>query len=463
MTFDTLTLSRLQFAFTIGYHILWPAYSIGIAGFIVLLNALWLLTGKAVYQDLMRFWIRLFALGFVMGVVTGVVLSYEIGANWSGFSRVTGNVTGPLLMYEALTAFFLEGGFIGIVLFGEARVGRRMHFFSCCMVALGTLLSAFWVLAANSWMQTPRGAVLGTDKVFHVVDWANVIFNPSFPYRFAHMVCASYITGIFVVSGVSAIFLLRKNNREFAETGLSLAMWIALFLVPLQMLLGDQHGQNTRRYQPMKLAAIEALWDSASSVPLILFAWPDQTAATNLWAIDVPHLGSLILTHTWNGQIQGLKQVPSRDRPYVPIVFFAFRAMVGIGTVLLALSIFGAYLRWRGQLFTRRWFLIALVVAMPFSFIAIISGWIVTEAGRQPWVVYGVMRTADAASPLVASHVGFTAILFTVVYASLLAGFLWFFLRTIIEGPELSVPSDVRQLSARGRMRATPELFKETP
>jgi cytochrome bd ubiquinol oxidase subunit I len=220
------------------------------------------------------------------------------------------------------------------------------------MVALGTLLSAFWVLAANSWMQTPRGAVLGTDKVFHVVDWANVIFSPSFPYRFAHMVCASYITGIFVVSGVSAIFLLRKNNREFAETGLSLAMWIALFLVPLQMFLGDQHGQNTRRYQPMKLAAIEALWDSASSVPLILFAWPDQTAATNLWAIDVPHLGSLILTHSWNGEIRGLKQVPSRDRPYVPIVFFAFRAMVGIGTVLLALSIFGAYLRWRGQLFT---------------------------------------------------------------------------------------------------------------
>jgi cytochrome bd ubiquinol oxidase subunit I len=463
MTFDTLTLSRLQFAFTIGYHILWPAYSIGIAGFIVLLNALWLLRGKAVYRDLMRFWIRLFALGFVMGVVTGVVLSYEIGANWSGFSRVTGNVTGPLLMYEALTAFFLEGGFIGIVLFGEARVGRRMHFFSCCMVALGTLLSAFWVLAANSWMQTPRGAVLGTDKVFHVVDWANVIFNPSFPYRFAHMVCASYITGIFVISGVSAIFLLRKNNREFAGTGLSLAMWIALFLVPLQMFLGDQHGQNTRRYQPMKLAAIEALWDSGSSVPLILFAWPDQTAATNLWAIDVPHLGSLILTHSWNGEIQGLKQVPSRDRPYVPIVFFAFRAMVGIGTVLLALSIFGAYLRWRGQLFTRRWFLIALVVAMPFSFIAIISGWIVTEAGRQPWVVYGVMRTADAASPLVAAKVGFTAILFTVVYASLLAGFLWFFLRTIIEGPESSVPSDVRQLSAGGRMRATPELFKETP
>jgi cytochrome d ubiquinol oxidase subunit I len=459
MTLDSTTLSRLQFAFTIGYHIIWPAYSIGIAGFIVLLNALWLRTGKAVYRDLMRFWIRLFALGFV----TGVVLSYEIGANWSGFARVTGNVTGPLFMYEALTAFFLEGGFIGIVLFGEARVGRGVHFFACSMVAVGTLLSAFWVLAANSWMQTPQGAILGKDKVFHVDNWAHVIFNPSFPYRFAHMVCASYITGIFVVAGVSAIFLLRKSNREFAETGLSLAMWIALFLVPLQMLLGDQHGQNTRQYQPMKLAAIEALWDTAGSVPLTLFAWPDQNSATNLWPIDIPHLGSLILTHSWNGEIQGLKQVSSRDRPYVPIVFFAFRAMVGIAMLLLAMSIIGAYLRWRGDLFTQRWFLIALVMASPLSFIAIISGWIVTEAGRQPWVVYGALRTADAASPLVAANVGLTAMLFTVVYASLLAGFLWFFLRTIIQGPELSALSDFPPRSARGRMRATPELFKGAP
>jgi cytochrome d ubiquinol oxidase subunit I len=463
MTLDTITLSRLQFAFTIGYHIIWPAYSIGIAGFIVLLNALWLRTGKALYQDLMRFWIRLFALGFVMGVVTGVVLSYEIGANWSGFARVTGNVTGPLFMYEALTAFFLEGGFIGIVLFGEARVGRGVHFFACSMVAVGTLLSAFWVLAANSWMQTPQGAILGKDKVFHVDHWARVIFNPSFPYRFAHMVCASYITGIFVVAGVSAIFLLRKSNREFAETGLSLAMWLALFLVPLQMFLGDQHGQNTRQYQPMKLAAIEACWDSARSVPLTLFAWPDQKAATNLWAIDIPRLGSLILTHSWTGEIRGLKQVASRDRPYVPIVFFAFRAMVGIGLVLFSLSILGAYLRWCGHLFTQRWFLIALVIASPLSFIAIISGWIVTEAGRQPWVVYGVMRTAEAASPLVAANVGLTAILFTIVYASLLAGFLWFFLRTIIQGPESSVLSDFPPPSARGRMRATPEFFKGAP
>jgi cytochrome bd ubiquinol oxidase subunit I len=366
-----------------------------------------------------------------------------------------------LLMYEALTAFFLEGGFIGIVLFGEARVGRRMHFFACCMVALGTLLSAFWVLAANSWMQTPQGATLGSDKLFHVDDWARVIFNPSFPYRFAHMVCASYITGVFVVAGVSAIFLLRKSRREFAETGLSMAMWIALFLVPLQMALGDQHGQNTRKYQPMKLAAIEARWDTASSVPLTLFAWPDQKAATNLWAIDVPYLGSLILTHSLHGTIEGLKQVPPQDRPYVPIVFFAFRAMVGIGMLLLSLSLLGAYLRWRRHLFTERWFLVALVLASPLSFIAIISGWIVTEAGRQPWVVYGALRTADAASPLVAADVGVTTILFIIVYTFLLGGFLWFFLRTIIQSSESTSLADLPLHSARGRMQSTPELFRK--
>jgi cytochrome bd ubiquinol oxidase subunit I len=461
MTLDTVTLSRLQFAFTIGYHILWPAYSIGIAGFIVLLNALWLRTGKTVYRDLMRFWIRLFALGFVMGVVTGVVLSYEIGANWSGFARVTGNVTGPLFMYEALTAFFLEGGFIGIVLFGEARVGRRVHLFACSMVALATLLSAFWVLAANSWMQTPQGAILGKDKAFHVDHWTDVIFNPSFPYRFAHMVCASYIAGIYVVAAVSAIFLLRKTNREFAEAGLSLAMWIVLLMVPLQMFLGDQHGLNTRQYQPMKLAAMEARWDTARNVPLTLFAWPDQKTATNLWAIEIPHLGSLILTHSWNGEVRGLKEVPSWDRPYVPIVFFAFRAMVGIGIILLALSIIGAYLRWRGHLFTNRWFLIALVITSPLSFIAIISGWIVTEAGRQPWVVYDVMRTADAASPLPATNVGLTAILFTIVYASLLAGFLWFFLRAIIQGPVPTSEADMPLPSAVGRMQSIPALLRK--
>jgi cytochrome d ubiquinol oxidase subunit I len=462
MTLDTVTLSRLQFAFTIGFHILWPAYSIGIACFVALLNALWVGTGKIVYRNLMRFWIHLFALGFVMGVVTGVVLSYEIGANWSVFSRITGNVLGPLFMYEALTAFFLEGGFIGIMLFGEARVGPRVHFFSSLMVALATILSAFWVLAANSWMQTPQGATLGRDGVFHVNDWATVIFNPSLPYRFAHMVCASFVSGVFVVAGVSAIFLLRQRNRESARAALSLAMWLALFLVPFQMILGDQHGLNTRRYQPIKLAAMEARWDTGRGVPLTLFALPDQEKETNLWSIDIPYLGSLILTHSWNGEVRGLKEVPPRDRPYVPLVFFAFRAMVGIGIVLLTLSIIGAYLRRRGHLFTTKWFLIALILASPLGFVATIAGWIVTEAGRQPYVVYGVLRTADGASPLVAVNVGVTLIIFIIVYTLLLAGFFWFFAQTIIRGAELTELPDSSPRSARGRMRATPEMLKGT-
>lgn len=460
MKLDTITLSRLQFAFTIGYHIIWPTYSIGIASFITLLDLLWLRTGKPVYQQLMHFWTRLFALGFVMGVVTGVVLSYEIGANWSNFSRITGNVVGPLLMYEALTAFFLEGSFMGILLFGEKRIGPSAHLFASVMVSLGSMLSAFWVLAANSWMQTPRGAYLGRDGVFHVTGWAAVIFNPSMPYRFGHMVCASLVSGTFVVAGVSAVFLLLRRHDDFARAGLSLAMWFALVLVPMQIFLGDLQGQNTRQYQPMKLAAIEARWQTASSVPLTVLAWPDQKDTTNLWAIDIPHLGSLILAHSWNGQVLGLDKIPAKDWPYVPIVFFAFRVMVGIGTILLALAILGAYLRSRGHLFTRKWFLVALVLASPLGFIATIAGWVVTEAGRQPYVVYGMVRTADAASHLAAASVGTTLSLFVVAYIVLMAGFLWFLIQTIIRGPEPPAVTDAPKGSAGGRIRATPEFLK---
>ena len=462
MTLDTVTLSRLQFAFTIAYHIIWPTYSIGVAWFLTLFNALWLLTGKVVYRQLTRFWIRLFALGFVMGVVTGVVLSYEIGANWSAFSRITGNVVGPLLMYEVLTAFFLEGGFIGILLFGEKLVGRGMHMFASVMVTLGTMLSAFWVLAANSWMQTPQGAVLGHDGIFHVTSWMAVIFNPSFPYRFLHMVNASLVSGIFVVAGISAMFVLRQQHVDFARAGLSLAMWLALFFVPLQLFLGDQHGLNTRRYQPMKIAAIEARWQTGQGVPLTLFALPDQKAATNLYAIDVPHLGSLILTHSWNGEVEGLEEVPPADRPYVPIVFFAFRAMVGIGSLLLVFALLGVYLRWRRHLFTTKWFLIALILISPLGFVATIAGWVVTEAGRQPYVVYGVVRTANAASHLAAVSVGTTFLLFILVYLFLMAGFLWFLVQTIIRGPETAEIEEPPR-AARGCMRATPQLLKGEP
>src|SRR5262249_3398036 len=338
-------------AFTIGFHILWPAYSIGIAAFIAFLNALWLFTNRPVYQQLMRFWLKLFALGFAMGVVTGLVLSYQIGTNWGGFAHATGAVTGPLFTFEVLTAFFLEAGFLGIALLGEGRVGRRWHFFACLMVAVGTMASAFWILSANSWMQTPAGVVRDAAGVFHVTSWVEAIFNPSFPYRFMHMVCACLITGCLIVAGVSALQLRRRPQPEGAKVGLSLSLWLLLVLAPVQLVLGDMHGLNTKKYQPMKLAAIEARWETDRSVPLTLFAWPNQADEVNDYAVELPHLGSLILTHEWNGEVRGLKEVAPAERPPVPVVFFAFRAMVASGLLILAVAFLGAWFRYRGRLF----------------------------------------------------------------------------------------------------------------
>jgi cytochrome bd ubiquinol oxidase subunit I len=460
MTLSSVNLSRLQFAFTIGYHIIWPTYSIGVAGFVALLNVLWVLTGKETYRTLSRFWTHLFALGFVMGVVTGVVLSYQVGANWSNFSRITGNVLGPLFMYEALTAFFLEAGFIGVLLFGESRVGQGVHLLAAIVVFAGTIFSAFWVIAANSWMQTPAGAALARDGVFHVNSWIAVIFNPSFLSRFAHVVCGSLVTGVFFIAGVSALHLLSDTRPELAKSALSLTMWMALFLVPLQLVLGDRHGLNTRQYQPMKLAAIEARWETGRGVPLTLFALPDQSAEINRYPIDIPHLGSLIITHSWNGEVQGLKQVPPQDRPYVPIVFFAFRLMVGIGSLLLLLTALGAYLRWSAQLFTRKWFLGALIAASPLGFVATIAGWVVTEAGRQPFAVYGMLRTANAASQLPAFKVGMTFGAFVIVYLALLGGFLRFFTEAVIAGPQITEVKDPAAHAPLGKMRSVPELLR---
>ena len=428
-------LSRLQFAFTVGFHILWPAYSIGIASFVALLNCLWTLTDRPVYQQLMRFWLRLLALGFAMGVVTGVVLSYEVGANWAGFARQTGSVIGPLFSYETLTAFFLEAGFLGIALLGEGRVGRGLHLFACIMVAVGTMFSAFWILAANSWMQTPAGVVRDAAGVFHVTSWWDVVFNPSFPFRLAHMVCGCFVTGALFVAGVSALQLRRRGSPEHARVALSLALWLLLVLAPLQMVLGDAHGLNTRQHQPVKLAAIEGRWDTGRSVPLTLFAVPDVEAERNRYAIEVPHLGSLILTHEWNGEVRGLKEVAPSDRPYVPIVFFAFRIMAGAGVAILAIALWGAWLRWRGRLFHAHLFHKLLVVAMPLGWVAILAGWTVTEAGRQPYVVYGLLRTADAVSPVTAGATASSLLLFVLVYGALFLAFLWYWGVTVLRGP----------------------------
>ncbi len=436
MTIDPVTIARAQFGFTIGFHILWPSLTIGLSTFVVLFEALWLTTGKPVYRQLMDFWMRLFALAFGVGVVTGVVLAYQIGTNWSNYADMVGGVLGPLLTAETLTAFFLEAGFIGVMLFGLERVGPRIHFFASSMVALGTIISTFWILVANSWMQTPAGTILDPSHHFVVVDWMKTIFNPSMPYRIAHMVCASFLTATFVVAGVSAWYLLRGRSLDFARAGFSTALWAALILAPVQIALGDMHGLNTREHQPAKLAAIEARWNTRSEVPLTLFAIPDQAAATNHFNIEVPYLGSIILTHSLHGTIEGLKDFPADQRPYVLPIFFAFRIMAGLGFAMVGVALSGLLLRRKGRLFTTRWFHKVAVAMTPAGFIAVLAGWTVTEEGRQPWTVYGLLRTAHSASPLTTPEVATSMAVFVVLYSLLLVAVCYYAARIIAKGPD---------------------------
>ena len=395
-----------------------------------------MVTRRAVYHDLLQFWIRLFALGFAMGVVTGVVISYEVGTNWSTFANQVSNVIGPFFTYEVMTAFFLEAGFIGILLFGMNRVRPSVHFGSCVMVALGALVSAFWILAANSWMQTPAGFTLSGGK-FQIADWTRAIFSPSFPYRYAHMVTAAYVAGTFVVLGVLGFYLWAGRHREFARAGFSVAMWMALILTPLQIMLGDMHGRNTLEYQPIKVAAIEGDWNTRAGQPMVLFAWPDMDAQRNLYEVAIPKLGSLILTHNWNGRVEGLKAVPRSEQPPVPFVFFAFRGMVAIGIILLFIALAALVLRVVGRLYNTRWFAGLCALSSPLPFVAILAGWTVTEVGRQPYVVYGYLRTANAVAPVLTGNVAATLVLFILVYSVLLLAFFWYAARLVMRGPAI--------------------------
>lgn len=440
---DPLLLSRLQFAFTIGYHILWPAFTIGLAWFIVVLNALWLRTGDQAYRQLVKFWTKVFALAFGMGVVTGVVISYEIGLNWSGYARATSDAIGPLFVLEVLTAFFLEAGFIGVMLYGDEKVGRKLHFASCIIVATGTLISAFWIISANSWMQTPVAFTTTPDGRFVATDFWGVVFNPSMPYRLAHMLTASFITGGFVVTGVAAFWLWRGRvqDQAAARRAFSVCLWMLAVLVPLQMEIGDQHGLNTRKYQPMKLAAIEARWETESRVPINVIAWPNQKEERNEYAVEIPLLGSIILTHSLDGTVQGLKDVPPSERPPVAPVFFAFRIMVGCGMILLITAMTGLYLRWRGRLFTTRWYQFVCMGCIPLGFIATLAGWVVTEVGRQPYVVYGHLRTADAVSPIATGAVGSSIAIAFILYNLLLLSFFFYSGRMVLRGPQGAHPT----------------------
>jgi cytochrome d ubiquinol oxidase subunit I len=445
---STVLLSRLQFAFTMGYHILWPAFTIGLAWFIVFLGIAQYRTRNDVYQRLQRFWIRVFALAFGMGVVTGVVISYQLGLNWSNYARVTADVLSPLFVLEVLTAFFLEAGFVGIMLYGQDRAGKRVHFAACVIVATGTVLSAFWIISANSWMQTPTAYMRMPDGRFVATSFWGVVFNPSMPYRLAHMVTASFVTGAFVVAGVSAFWLWRgrPEDAEAGRASLSLSLWLALILVPLQMVIGDQHGLNTGKYQPMKLAAIEGRWETRSRAPLNLIAWPDQKAQRNRFEVSVPLLGSLILTHSLDGEIKGLKEVPPAEQPPVVPVFFAFRIMVGCGMAMLGLAFTGGYLRWRGRLYETRWYQIACMAGVPLGFIATLAGWTITEVGRQPYVIYGLLRTSDAVSPIASGAVLSSLGVALLLYNLLLLGFFWYGGRLVLRGP-----GDLKPVAPVGR------------
>jgi cytochrome d ubiquinol oxidase subunit I len=434
MTLDPLILSRLQFAWVVAWHILLPALTIGLASYIALLEGIWFATGKEIYFRISSFWTRIFAVAFGMGVVSGVVMPFQFGTNWSRFSDATANIISPMLAYEGLTAFTLEAGFLGVLLFGRNLVPRWAHFGAAVLVAFGTLLSTFWILVTNSWMQTPGGYRL-VDGIFYPTSWTQIIFSASFPYRFMHTVAAFYVTTGFVVIGVAAYLLRRGKSRNEARIMLSMTLWLLTVLVPLQIFLGDLHGLNTLHHQPAKLAAIEAHWDREARAPLTLFAIPDQKAETNHYAVEVPLLGSLILTHDVNGVVPGLKEFPPQDRAPAIIPFFAFRIMVGIGLLMLALVAMGLWLRLRHKLYDTGWFQRALMFATPLGFIAVVAGWTTTEVGRQPWTVYGVMRTAHSVTP---SLTGFDVLLsllgYVAVYAVMFPAGAWFVARIVKGG-----------------------------
>jgi len=417
-TVMALNLARAQFAFTVSFHFIFPAFSIGLASYLAVLEALWLKTGKPVYDNLYRYWIKIFSIVFGMGVVSGVVLSYQFGTNWAVFSDKAGPIVGPLMAYEVLSAFFLEAGFLGVMLFGINKVGPRLHFLATCMVALGTLLSATWILAANSWMQTPAGWMLNEAGQFVPKgSWLPVIFNPSFPYRFVHTVIAAYLTTSLAVGAVGAWHLLRDRDNAGARTMFSMAMWMAAIVAPIQILAGDTQGLNTQEYQPAKVMAMEGHFDSfAAGAPLVLFGFPDEENRRVNYSVEIPKLSSLVLAHDLNAPLAGLNTIARRDWPPVAIIFWSFRVMVALGMAMLGLGLFSLLARVRGKLY--QWpVLHRLAVLMgPAGFVAVIAGWVTTEVGRQPFTVYHALRTVDSVSPIASPAVTGSLLAFVVVY-----------------------------------------------
>ncbi|WFU23669.1 cytochrome ubiquinol oxidase subunit I [Bradyrhizobium sp. CB1717] len=439
--FDALLLARIQFAFTVSFHFIFPAFTIGLASYLAVLEGLWLWSGRAIFLDLFHYWIKIFALSFAMGVVSGIVLTYQFGTNWSVFSDRAGPIVGPLMAYEVLTAFFLEAGFLGIMLFGMTRVGKGLHFAATLAVAAGTLFSAFWIIAANSWMQTPVGHSISSSGQFVPTDWWQIIFNPSFPYRLIHTVLGAYLTTALVVGAVGAWHLLRAPNNAGARVMFSMAMGMVVSVAPIQAVMGDFHGLNTLKHQPTKIMAIEGHFESyPGGAPLYLFGFPDREAAAVRYPLAIPKLGSLILHHSFTAPIEGLKTVAREEWPPVGIVFWSFRVMVGLGLLMIALGGLALLARIRGRLYEWRILLLFAVAMGPAGFVAVIAGWVTTEVGRQPYTVYRLLRTAESASPLDAPAVASSLLAFIVVYFAVFSVGAWYILRLMSHAPAMAEP-----------------------
>jgi cytochrome d ubiquinol oxidase subunit I len=433
-----LLLARAQFAFTVSFHFIFPAFSIGLASYLAVLEGLWLATGKARYLTLFRYWLRIFAIAFAMGVVSGIVMSYQFGTNWSVFSDRAGPIVGPLMAYEVLTAFFLEAGFLGVMLFGLERVGKKLHFVATLMVAAGTAMSAFWILSVNSWMQTPTGWTMNAQGQFVPAgSWLDIIFNPSFPYRLVHTVLAAYLTTALVVGAVGAWHLLKGRDDKAVRTSFSMAMWMAALVAPVQIFVGDLHGLNTLEHQPAKIMAMEGHFESyEKGAPLILIGHPDRGAERTRVLIEIPKLSSIILKHDPDAPLAGLKTISKPDRPPAEIVFWSFRIMVGLGFLMFALGLWSLLARLRKRLYEWRWLHRFAVAMGPAGFVAVIAGWVTTEVGRQPWVIYGLLRTKDAVSPIAAPGVTGSLVAFVLVYFAVFGAGTWYILRLMAKAPE---------------------------
>jgi len=464
---DALLLARLQFGFTVSFHFIFPAFSIGLASYLMVLEALWLATSNSVYDNLYRYWLKIFALVFGMGVVSGIVMSYQFGTNWSVFSDRAGPVIGPLMAYEVLTALFLEAGFLGVMLFGINKVGPRLHFMATCMVAIGTFISAFWILSVNSWMQTPAGFEIGSNGQFLPgPSWWAIIFNPSFPYRLVHTVIAAYLTTAFAVGAVGAWHLLNDRTNPDARKMFSMAMWMAAIVAPVQIFAGDMHGLNTLEHQPAKVMAMEGHYHShPDGAPLILFGIPNSAEQRVDYAVQIPRLSSLILKHDLDAPLAGLDTIPADQRPPVGIVFWAFRVMVGLGFAMLGLGLWSLAARYRQRLYDWRSLHRAAIVMGPSGFIAVIAGWITTETGRQPFTIYGLLRTAESVAPLAAPAVAASLLAFIVVYFTVFGAGTFYILKLMGRPPqphETADPSDGKPVRAAG-ITPAPAIEGGTP